>query len=153
MTTAPSILVSYDAAKLLELLPHRYPFLLIDRVDVIELGVRCIGTKNVSVNEPCFQGHFPGRPLFPGVYITEGMAQAAGAMVIGALPAGSPSMHVYFISIDEARFRRPVVPGDVVSYDMRRVAHRRNMWWFLGEATVRGQVVAEAKLGAMLQPQ
>jgi 3-hydroxyacyl-[acyl-carrier-protein] dehydratase len=147
----PRSLEAYDIGRILQLLPHRYPFLLVDRLIDIRGDESCVGVKNVTINEPCFQGHFPGRPIYPGVLLLEGMAQAAGAMVIASRPGAATPKQVFFISIDAARFRRPVVPGDVVRYRMNRIAQKRNMWWFQGEATVEGDMVAEAKLGAMIQ--
>jgi 3-hydroxyacyl-[acyl-carrier-protein] dehydratase len=136
--------------ELLRLLPHRYPFLLVDRVTAIRSDQSCIGIKHVTFNEPYFQGHFPGRPVMPGVLLLEGMAQAAGA-VCGLLNGiDRPPSKVLFLTIDKAKFRRPVVPGDVVEYHMTKVARRKQMWWYRGEAKVDGQVVAEAVLGAMI---
>ena len=119
-------------------LPHRYPFLMIDRVIGIR-GDECgIGIKNVTVNEPQFQGHFPGNPVFPGVLMIEGMAQTGGVLCILAARANRATnpKAVYFMTIDKAKFRRPVLPGDTIEYHMTRTAHRRNMWWYRGEAKV-----------------
>lgn len=134
-------------------LPHRYPFLLVDRIAHISSDASCIGYKNVTVNEPHFQGHFPANPVMPGVLIIEGMAQTAGVICIlanGGIPKPGFAPLVYFMTIDDAKFRRPVVPGDVLEYHMTKVSRRRNMWWYRGEARVAGELVAEAKLGAMI---
>ncbi len=141
---------SLDIQQILELLPHRYPFLLVDRVEQIRGDESCVGIKNVTVNEPFFRGHFPGRPVMPAVLLLEGMAQSAGAICALALKRGRPPLSVYFITIDKAKFRRPVIPGNRVEYHMHRLARRRNMWWFRGEAKVDGQIACEAELGAMI---
>ncbi len=151
MSEMPTQLETADILRIIELLPHRYPFLLIDRIIDIDADRSCIGIKNVTINEPQFTGHFPTRPIFPGVFIIEGMAQTAGAICVAAALAGqSRPKQVYFMTIDKAKFRKPVQPGDVLEYHMRKTANRRNMWWFFGEAKVGGTVVAEAELSAML---
>jgi 3-hydroxyacyl-[acyl-carrier-protein] dehydratase len=137
-----------DIALVMQFLPHRYPFLLVDRVIGIRGDEFGIGIKNVSVNEPQFQGHFPGNPVFPGVLILEGMAQTAGVICVNA-SARSAGL-VYFLTIDKAKFRKPVVPGDTIEYHMTRTARRRDMWWYRGVAKVGGVTVAEADLGAMI---
>jgi 3-hydroxyacyl-[acyl-carrier-protein] dehydratase len=135
---------------LLRLLPHRYPFLMVDRVKAIREDASCIGIKSVTFNEPFFQGHFPGNPVMPGVLLLEGMAQTAGA-VCGLLTGiDRPPSKVLFLTIDKAKFRRPVVPGEVVEYHMTKLTRRKQMWWFSGEAKVAGRLVAEAVLGAMI---
>jgi 3-hydroxyacyl-[acyl-carrier-protein] dehydratase len=138
-----------DIAAILKTLPHRYPFLMVDRIINIDGDNRGVGIKNVTINEPQFQGHFPGNPVYPGVLVIEGMAQTAGVLCITASRAVKPKA-VYFLTIDKAKFRKPVRPGDTVEYHMRKIAQRKTMWWFHGEAKVAGQVVAEADLGAML---
>jgi 3-hydroxyacyl-[acyl-carrier-protein] dehydratase len=143
-------LESADIAKILKLLPHRYPFLMIDRVVGMVGDERAVGIKNVSFNEPQFQGHFPGNPVFPGVLMIEGMAQTGGALVIHSRRNHEKPQSVYFLTIDKAKFRKPVVPGDIIEYHMTKIANRKTMWWFRGEAKVAGQVVAEAELGAMI---
>lgn len=151
MTGIPTQLDSADIVKVLELLPHRYPFLLVDRIIDIQSDEACIGIKNVTFNEPQFTGHFPTRPLFPGVFLIEGMAQTAGAIcVMAKLAQQEKPRQVFFMTIDKAKFRKPVVPGDTVEYHMKKINHRRNMWWFRGEAKVAGVLVAEAEVGAML---
>jgi 3-hydroxyacyl-[acyl-carrier-protein] dehydratase len=142
---------SADIVRLLELLPHRYPFLLVDRIIEMRSDESCIGIKNVSFNEPQFQGHFPGKPVFPGVLIIEGMAQTAGALCVASQIADrKPPSKVFFMTIDNAKFRKPVEPGDVLRYHMTKLKSRRNMWWFRGEAMVDGALVAEAEVSAML---
>jgi 3-hydroxyacyl-[acyl-carrier-protein] dehydratase len=137
-------------AEILAALPHRYPFLLVDRIIGIR-GDECgIGIKNVTANEPQFLGHFPNNPVMPGVLVLEGMAQTAGTLCIRAMPGQTKPVVVYFMTIDKAKFRKPVVPGDRLEYHMTRLARRRNMWWYRGEAKVDGQLVAEAELGAMI---
>lgn len=143
-------LEAYDIQKLLELLPHRYPFLMVDRIIEAQGDQSCIGIKNVTVNEPHFQGHFPAQPIMPGVLLLEGMAQTAGALCIKTQSRkGKPSL-VYFMTIDKAKFRKPVVPGDRVEYHMKKLNQRRTMWWYQGRALVDGVLVCEAEISAML---
>jgi 3-hydroxyacyl-[acyl-carrier-protein] dehydratase len=146
---AGSTLGTMDIIGLLERLPHRYPFLLVDRIIEIDRDLSCIGIKNVTYNEPQFQGHFPGRPVMPGVMLIEGMAQTAGAICVRARQMSKPQL-VYFMTIDKAKFRKPVGPGDTVYFHLTRLAQRRNMWWYKGEAKVDGATVCEAELSAML---
>jgi 3-hydroxyacyl-[acyl-carrier-protein] dehydratase len=141
-----------DIARIMELLPHRYPFLLIDRIIEMKGDESCIGIKNITYNEPQFQGHFPGQPVFPGVLLIEAMAQAGGALCIASRPTKQRPKFVYFMTIDEAKFRKPVVPGDTVFFHMHKLKHRKNMWWFRGEAKVKGEIVAEAVVSAMIVP-
>jgi 3-hydroxyacyl-[acyl-carrier-protein] dehydratase len=151
MTETAKRLESADILRVLEYLPHRYPFLLVDKIIDIDRDETCIGIKNVTFNEPQFGGHFPGHPVFPGVFLIEGMAQTAGAICVMAKLADQVRLReVYFLTIDKAKFRKPVVPGDTVEYHMRKLSQRRNMWWFRGEAKVAGALVAEAQVGAML---
>jgi 3-hydroxyacyl-[acyl-carrier-protein] dehydratase len=149
MNEAVSQLDTADIAAVLKLLPHRYPFLMIDKVIDIRGTQSGIGIKNVTANEPQFLGHFPDNPVFPGVLMIEGMAQTGGVLCIIALGKAKPKS-VYFMTIDNAKFRRPVVPGDTIEYHMTLSAQRRNMWWYKGEAKVRGKIVAEAEVGAMI---
>jgi 3-hydroxyacyl-[acyl-carrier-protein] dehydratase len=141
-----------EAEQIFKLLPHRYPFLLIDRIEQIVGDDSCIGIKNVTVNEPFFQGHFPGQPVMPGVLMLEGMAQCAGAIctLANGLARNGPPRSVFFLTIDKAKFRRPVKPGDRIEYHMRKIARKKDMWWYRGEAKVDGRLVCEAELGAMI---
>ncbi len=138
-----------DILRILELLPHRYPFLLVDKIIEMNGDESCIGIKNVTFNEPQFNGHFPGRPVMPGVMLIEGMAQTAGALCVASRGDKAPRL-VYFMTIDNAKFRKPVVPGDVVEYHLTKMKQRVNMWWFKGEAKVDGKVACEAEISAML---
>jgi 3-hydroxyacyl-[acyl-carrier-protein] dehydratase len=140
----------YDIQRLLKLLPHRYPFLMVDRIIAAKGDESCIGIKNVSANEPHFLGHFPGQPVMPGVLLLEGMAQTAGALCINAQARSGPPALVYFMTIDKAKFRKPVLPGDRVEYHMTKVNQRRTMWWYQGRALVDGTLVCEAEISAML---
>jgi 3-hydroxyacyl-[acyl-carrier-protein] dehydratase len=138
-----------DIQKILTALPHRYPFLLVDRIIDIRGDQSAIGIKNVTANEPQFVGHFPGNPVFPGVLLIEGMAQTAGAICILSKNLAGKRQLVYFMTIDKAKFRKPVIPGDTIEYHMNKISQRRTMWWFRGEAKVAGELVAEAEVGAM----
>ena len=149
MNEAVTTLETADISVVLKLLPHRYPFLMVDRVIDIRGDEHGIGIKNVSINEPYFQGHFPGNPVFPGVLMIEGMAQTAGVLCIAATSASQPKS-VFFLTIDKAKFRKPVLPGDTIEYHMNKINKRKNMWWYRGEAKVAGEIVAEAELGAMI---
>ena len=144
-------LQSADIAQVLKMLPHRYPFLMIDRVIEMNSDLSGIGIKNVTINEPHFQGHFPGNPVFPGVLMIEGMAQTAGVLCIASINV--PTNGVFFLTIDKCKFRRPVRPGDTLEYHMKRLSRRKMMWWYQGLAKVGGQVVCEAELGAMIVEQ
>lgn len=135
---------------ILAALPHRYPFLMVDRIIDIEGDQRGIGIKNVTINEPHFVGHFPHNPVMPGVLMLEGMAQTAGVLCVRAAAAMASPKLVYLLTIDDARFRKPAVPGDTLEYHVQQVRRRRNMWWYRGEAKVRNELVAEATLGAMI---
>ena len=134
---------------ILRLLPHRYPFLMIDRVIEMRGDDHAIGIKNITANEPQFLGHFPENPVMPGVLMIEGMAQTAGVLCIASGVVGRAKA-VYFMTIDKAKFRKPVVPGDVIEYHLKKKTRRRNMWWYQAEAKVTGELVAEAEVGAML---
>jgi len=143
------VLESADIVRIMALLPHRYPFLMVDRIIAMKGDQSCIGIKNVTVNEPHFTGHFPAQPIMPGVLMIEGMAQTAGALCVNA--RGSQMLKaVYFMTIDNAKFRKPVTPGDTLEYHMTKLRNRSAMWWFRGEAKVGGQLVAEAEVSAML---
>lgn len=138
-----------DITAILKMLPHRYPFLLVDRVIDIDGDDSGIGIKNVTFNEPQFQGHFPENPVFPGVLMIEGMAQTAGVLCLTKLKSVKTN-RVYFLTIDKAKFRKPVLPGDTLEYHMTKFAQRRTMWWYRGIAKVAGHIVAEAEVGAMV---
>ncbi|MHA6642256.1 3-hydroxyacyl-ACP dehydratase FabZ [Mesorhizobium sp. A623] len=143
------VLESVDILGLLKLLPHRYPFLMIDRIVEIDGDDSAVGIKNVTINEPHFAGHFPEQPVMPGVLIVEAMAQTAGAICIRAVGAERPSL-VYFLTIDNAKFRKPVVPGDQLRIRVRKIKMRGNLLKFACEATVDGGKVAEAEISAMM---
>ena len=138
---AGKVYENYDIKRLLAFLPHRYPFLLVDRIVEARGDEYGVGIKNVTFNEPQFQGHFPGSPVMPGVLLIEGMAQTAGALCVASQAVGAKPSVVYLMTIDKAKFRKPVVPGDQVRFHMTRIAKRRNMWWFRGEAKVDGVLV------------
>jgi 3-hydroxyacyl-[acyl-carrier-protein] dehydratase len=140
-------MIMMNVNEIMKLLPHRYPFLLVDRIADLQPGVSATGVKNVTINEPFFQGHFPGQPIMPGVLIIEAMAQVAGVM---AFRSGVEGKVVYFMSIDNAKFRRPVVPGDQVIMDIKVLKQRGNVWRFSGTATVDGKLVSEAEFTAMV---
>jgi 3-hydroxyacyl-[acyl-carrier-protein] dehydratase len=150
MEGAPATLEAVDIAAILKALPHRYPFLMVDRIINMRGDESAVGIKNVTVNEPQFLGHFPGNPVFPGVLIVEGMAQTAGTICLLSQMGGDRPKNVYFLTIDKAKFRKPVVPGDTVEYHVAKIARKKNMWWFRGEAKVAGELVAEAVVGAMV---
>ncbi|MEI5680371.1 3-hydroxyacyl-ACP dehydratase FabZ [Mesorhizobium sp. CGMCC 1.15528] len=148
---APTTLEAVDILGLMKLLPHRYPFLLVDRIIEIDEDNSAIGIKNVTINEPHFQGHFPEQPVMPGVLIIEAMAQTAGAICIKSQNTDKPSL-VYFMTIDNAKFRRPVVPGDRLHIHVKKLKKRGNIWRFACEAMVDGAKAAEAEISAMMSP-
>ncbi|MGE3144385.1 MAG: 3-hydroxyacyl-ACP dehydratase FabZ [Pseudorhodoplanes sp.] len=151
MTETVRVIEAVEIARILECLPHRYPFLMIDRVLSLRgAGESAVGIKNVTVNEPQFMGHFPDNPVFPGVLMIEGMAQTAGVLCIASGAAGGPSNLVYFLTIDKAKFRKQVRPGDTIEYHVTKKARRKDMWWFICIAKVGGDTVAEAEVGAMI---
>jgi 3-hydroxyacyl-[acyl-carrier-protein] dehydratase len=148
--TETTRLEAADINDILDTLPHRYPFLLIDRVHSMRSDEFAIGVKNVTINEPQFMGHFPKRPIFPGVLMIEGMAQTAGVICIKSGKVQTSEPKVFFMTIDKAKFRKPVIPGDTIEYHMTKISQRRNMWWYRGEARVGSDLVAEAEVSAML---
>ena len=148
--TPAKILMSADIARIMKLLPHRYPFLLIDKMVDMDGEEQGTAIKNVTINEPFFQGHFPGKPVMPGVLLVEAMAQAAGALVLNHLGDAHAGKLVFFMSIDKARFRKPVLPGDVVHFHVKLSSKRAPVWKYWAEAHVDGKKVAEAEIGAML---
>ncbi len=139
-----------EIGRVMELLPHRYPFLMVDRMYDMDGDVSAVGVKNVTINEPFFQGHFPQFPVMPGVLIIEGLAQTAGALCVNSLGKDYVASLVYFMGIDKAKFRRPVLPGDQLHYHVRKIRNRGRVWRFAGVAKVDGKVVAEAEISAML---
>ena len=139
-----------DVERIREMIPHRYPFLMIERVVDIVPNESAVGIKNVSINEPHFLGHFPRRPVMPGVLIVEAMAQTAAVLVVQTLGRAAEGKLVYFMSVDNARFRRPVVPGDTLRVHVTKQRNRGNVWKFFGEAKVEGHLVAEATYSAMI---
>ena len=139
-----------DINRIMAALPHRYPFLMVDRIRDIDGDDSCVGVKNVTINEPHFMGHFPEQPVMPGVLLIEGMAQTAGALCVLAQAGASRPKLVYFMTIDNAKFRKPVIPGDTVEYHVRKIRRRSNIWKFAAEARVAGVKVAEAEVSAML---
>lgn len=144
-------LETLDIQQIMRLLPHRYPFLLIDRIIEIDADNSAIGIKNVTANEPHFTGHFPYHPVMPGVLIIEAMAQTAGAICINSTKEEKPSL-VYFMTVDGAKFRKPVVPGDKLELHVKKLKQRGNIWRFACEGIVDGAKVAEAEISAMMSP-
>lgn len=138
-----------DINEIMRHLPHRYPFLLIDRIEELEVGEKIVALKNVTINEPFFQGHFPGHPIMPGVLIVEAMAQAGGILAFKSEPEAEDKL-VFFMGIDKAKFRKPVLPGDQVRLTLQVIKRRRAIWSFKGEAFVDGKLVAEAELLATI---
>ncbi len=142
--------IQIDVQRIMEMIPHRHPFLMIDKVVDVVANVHATGIKNVSINEHYFQGHFPTRPVMPGVLIIEAMAQTAAVLVVHTLGPESEGKLVYFMSVDNARFRRPVVPGDCLHVHVSKQRNRGNVWKFEGRAEVGGQLMAEAVFAAMI---
>jgi 3-hydroxyacyl-[acyl-carrier-protein] dehydratase len=141
---------SVDISGIMEKIPHRYPFLMIDRVEDIISDTSAVGIKNVSINEPIFQGHFPTRPVFPGVLIIEAMAQTAAVLVVETLGPSAAGKLVYFMTVENARFRKPVTPGDTIKIHVEKIRNRGNVWKFSAKARVNGAVAAEANYSAMI---
>ena len=150
MNEVGSSLEAIDIAGILRAIPHRYPFLMVDRIISVRGDEFAIGIKNVTANEPQFQGHFPDNPVFPGVLLLEGMAQTAGVICMRVMGRNGAGSAPYFITIDKVKFRKPVHPGDTVEYHMTKITRRKNMWWYRGEARVADQIVAEGELGAVI---
>jgi len=150
MSDTASAIEAIDIMRIMEMIPHRYPMLLVDRVSDIVPGESAVGLKNVTINDGFFQGHFPGKPVMPGVLIVEALAQAAAVLVVSGLGDDAEGKLVYFMSIDGAKFRKPVVPGDQLKLHVSIERARRNIWSFQGEARVEGTLVAEASFKAML---
>jgi 3-hydroxyacyl-[acyl-carrier-protein] dehydratase len=142
--------LTIDIGRIVEMIPHRYPFLMVDRVIDVVHSERAVGIKNVTINEPFFQGHFPSRPVMPGVLIIESMAQTAAVLVVHTLGPTAEGKLVYFMSVDNARFRKPVGPGDQLHVHVFKERSRGNVWKFRGEAKVDGVLVAEATFSAMI---
>lgn len=142
-----------DVQAIMERIPHRYPFLMVDQITDIVLDDSAVGIKNVTINEPFFPGHFPGRPVMPGVLIIEAMAQTAGVLVVETMGNPTPDRVVYFMTIDDARFRRPVLPGDRLELHVKKQRNRGPVWRFSGRAKVSGVTVAEATYSAMIVDQ
>ncbi|MHA1599516.1 MAG: 3-hydroxyacyl-ACP dehydratase FabZ [Alphaproteobacteria bacterium] len=148
--TAQRAVESIDILRIMEMIPHRYPFLMIDRVIDVVPDVSATGVKNVTINEFFFQGHFPRLPVMPGVLIIESMAQTAAVLVVETLDGAAAGKLVYFMTIENGRFRKPVVPGDVLHIHVTKLRRRGNVWKFLGEAKVNGVLMAEARFSAMI---
>ena len=142
-----------DIEKIVEMIPHRYPFLMIDRVSDLVPEESAVGHKNVTINEPHFQGHFPSKPIMPGVLIIEAMAQTSAVLVVHTLGGEVEGKLVYFMSVENAKFRRPVQPGDVMKIYVNTKQHRKAVWKFDGVAKVDEQIVAESTFTAMIMDQ
>lgn len=139
-----------DIERIMEMIPHRYPFLMIDKLINVIPGASAVGIKNVTIGEPYFQGHFPSRPVMPGVLIIEAMAQTAAVLVMETLGAAAEGRLVYFLSVDGARFRKPVVPGDTLHVHVEKQYNRGNVWKFKAEARVGDTLMADATFAAMI---
>lgn len=150
-TAQDETLEHVDIHEIKRLIPHRYPFLMIERVFNIERSQSAVGLKNVSVNEPHFEGHFPAAPVMPGVLIVEAMAQTASVVVVKSLDLADKGLLVYFMSLEKTKFRKVVEPGDQLELHVSVVRNRGKVWKFWGEAKVEGQVAAEAEFTAMIQ--
>ncbi len=150
VTGAPEVIDSMDIGRIMHAIPHRYPMLLIDRMADVVLDRSAIGIKNVTANESFFQGHFPGHPVMPGVLIIEAMAQTAAVLVVETLGPDAAGKVVYFMTIENAKFRRPVVPGDQLRIHVTKERNRGHVWKFSATARVDGVSVAEATYSAMI---
>ena len=149
-TTLDATMTSVDILRIMEMIPHRYPMLLVDKVVEMKPRVSAVGIKNVTINEPYFTGHFPTQPVMPGVMIVESMAQTAAVLVVHSLGKASEGKLVYFMTIDEARFRKPVTPGDQMHIHVAAIKQRGPVWKFEGKAMVDGKLAAEAIFSAMI---
>lgn len=149
-TADNQVLEQLDILRIMQMIPHRYPMLLVDKVRDIVPGESCTGIKNVTMNEPIFTGHFPQKPVFPGVMIVEAMAQTSAILVMHTMGQDAEGRLVYFMGIEEAKFRRPIVPGDQIHIKVQRLQNRRNVWKFKAEAFVDGNLHAEATYSAMI---
>ena len=147
---ARGVVDTIDILRIMQMIPHRYPFLMIDRVVDLVPDRSAIGIKNVSINESYFQGHFPRQPVMPGVLVIECMAQTAAVLVVETLEGAAAGKLVYFMSIEDCRFRKPVVPGDKLRIHVTKTRHRGNVWKFSGQARVDGALMAEARFTAMI---
>ena len=150
VAAASATLATADIERIMQLLPHRYPFLLVDKIIDMDRDESAIGIKNVTINEPFFQGHFPQYPVMPGVLIIEALAQTAGALCVHNAGKTNIPQIVYFMGIDGAKFRKPVLPGDRLHLHVKKIRNRGPVWRFRGEAKVDGQIVAEAEISAMI---
>jgi 3-hydroxyacyl-[acyl-carrier-protein] dehydratase len=139
-----------DSKKILDLIPHRYPFLLVDKIEEIIGTESCTGIKNVTVNEPFFPGHFPGHPIMPGVLIVEAMAQTASALVVNGHEGDTDGLSVYLMKVDKAKFRKPVLPGDQLRMKITKERNKGEVWQFFGKAFVNENLVAEASITAIV---
>lgn len=139
-----------DINKIIELIPHRYPILLVDRIIELTPHEKAVGIKNVTFNEPHFMGHFPAKPIMPGVLIIEAMAQTSAVLVAESMDGALQDKLVYFMTIDNVHFRKPVIPGDTIRLEVTTVKNRGRVWKFKGEAFVDGQMVADAEFAAMI---
>jgi 3-hydroxyacyl-[acyl-carrier-protein] dehydratase len=137
--------------EILKLLPHRYPFVMVDRIIRMNGDESGIGIKNVTMNEPHFVGHFPENPVMPGVLMIEGMAQTAAILALRLVPKTAEPQAMFLLTIDQAKFRKPAGPGDTIEYHVAKTARRRTMWWYRAEAKVDGELIAEAVVGALLR--
>ena len=147
---APGVVDTIDVMRIMQMIPHRYPFLMIDRVVDLVPDHSAVGIKSVSINESYFQGHFPRQPVMPGVLVIECMAQTAAVLVVETLEGAAAGKLVYFMSIEDCRFRKPVVPGDRLHIQVTKIRRRGSVWKFSGEARVDGVLMAEARFTAMI---
>lgn len=152
-TAAETSLDTADILRVMRMIPHRYPMLLVDKVIKMKADDSAVGIKNVTYNEPYFQGHFPSRPVMPGVMVIESMAQTAGVLVVHTLGPSAEGKMVYFMSVDSARFRRPIMPGDQMHIHVKRERRRGNVWRFAAEVMIDGHLAADATITAMILDQ